>query len=103
MAHIDPVFNLRFWRIWGYFCIMGVSNDRTIHSAAVGISFDTRFELIKFYWDKTEVGCTSILHKLGMIRNIRLKWKNNTWNHCIVKSILILSVNKSKVKIFNFV
>ena len=27
-----------------------VSNDRTIHSAAVDISFDTRFEFNKFLW-----------------------------------------------------
>ena len=47
MAHIDPVFNFRFWRISGQFCIKRGINDRTFHSAAVDTSFDTRFELNK--------------------------------------------------------
>ena len=41
--------------------------------------------LINFYEDQKEVGVrTSILNKYGMIRNFKLKWKKNTWNHCIV-------------------
>ena len=63
MAHIDPVFNLRFLENMGVVLFnKGVSNDRTIHSAAVDTSFDTR--LINFYEDQKEVGLrTSISHK----------------------------------------
>ena len=34
----------------------GVSNDRSIHSAAVDTSFDTRFEFDNFYEDLKEIG-----------------------------------------------
>ena len=41
--------------------------------------------LINFYEDQKEVGVrTSTSHKQGMIRYFKLKWKKNTWNHCIV-------------------
>ena len=33
-----------------------------------------------------------------MIRNFQLKMEENIWNYYILKSIFILSINKSKVK-----
>ena len=42
----------------------GYQNDRTIHSASVDTSIDTRFGFNIFYEDQKEVGVrTSILHK----------------------------------------
>ena len=56
--------------------------------------------LIHFHEDQKEVGVrTSISHKYGMIHNFKLKWKKNTWNHCIVWWILILSVNSQTYNI----
>ena len=51
MAHIDRVFNLGFFGEYGDSSVyLGVSNDKTIHSAAVDTSFDTRFEFKKILW-----------------------------------------------------
>ena len=75
MAHIDPVFNLCFWGNMGE----GLYNKgnqmielfillQLIQVLTPGLN------LINFYEDQKEVGVrTSISHKLGMIRNFKLK------------------------------
>ena len=75
MAHIDPVFNLRFWRYMGE-VLYNKGNQMIelfILMQLIQVLTPGSY-LINFYEDQKEVGVrTSISHKLDIIRNFKLK------------------------------